>query len=42
MGPRTRLTLYKAKEDELIREWLDQTAYGETVPFLKGEGDGGA
>jgi len=32
MGPRTRLNMYKAKEDELIREWLDRTAYGETVP----------
>jgi hypothetical protein len=28
----SRYPLYKAEEEELIREWRDRVAYGETVP----------
>jgi hypothetical protein len=28
----SRYTLYKAEEDNLIREWMDRAAYGEHVP----------
>jgi len=32
MSSRTRLMLYKTREDELLDEWLERTTYGETVP----------
>ena len=28
----SRYPLYKAEEEDLLREWLDRVAYGETVP----------
>jgi hypothetical protein len=34
----SRYPLYKAEEEELIREWLDRTAYGETVPHIMTDG----
>jgi hypothetical protein len=30
----SRYRLYKAEEDQLLREWMDRVAYGETVPHL--------
>jgi hypothetical protein len=28
----SRYTLYKAEEDNLVREWMDRATYGEHVP----------
>jgi hypothetical protein len=33
----SRYPLYKAEEEELIREWLDRAAYGERVPHVMTE-----
>jgi hypothetical protein len=32
----SRYTLYKAEEDNLIREWMDRAMYGEHVPAAEG------
>jgi hypothetical protein len=37
----SRYPLYKAEEEELIREWLDRAAYGEAVPCVEPEIPGG-
>jgi hypothetical protein len=32
----SRYTLYKAEEDNLVREWMDRATYGEHVPAAEG------
>jgi hypothetical protein len=32
----SRYTLYKAEEDNLVREWMDRATYGEHVPATEG------
>jgi len=36
----SRYPLYKAEEEELIREWMDRVAYGEAVPCIETESPG--